>query len=44
MTDDFSEAEIERRRDEVVKKMLATPPAPRKSKKPAPPKPDKPTA
>lgn len=30
--DSLSEAEIARRRDEVVKRMLATPPQPKKAK------------
>lgn len=30
---DFSEAEIARRRDAVIRKMLATPPEPQKAKK-----------
>jgi hypothetical protein len=32
--DTLSEEEIERRRDEVVRRMLATPPAPKKPRKP----------
>lgn len=41
MGDDYTESEIERRRDEVVKRMLNTPPAPRKAKKPPSDKPGK---
>jgi hypothetical protein len=44
MSEDYSEAEIERRRDEVVRKMLNTPPAPRKSKKSPPAKGGDPTS
>lgn len=33
VADDFNESETERRRDEVVKRMLNTPPAPRKKPK-----------
>jgi hypothetical protein len=31
---DFSDAEIDRRRDEVVRRMLATPPQPKAKPKP----------
>lgn len=36
MSPDFDEDEVDRRRDEVVKRMLNTPPKPKKAAKKAP--------